>query len=138
MIGKEKNFDNLKKNTNTKHLEIFFVHETFSQIKQTQWIFVLMWQILMFVQSRQISHPSGPHLSVTPDIPSTSSGFYSNTSSQRESPTNTGSTPGTPGPIRFHLGRQHPQNSPGLIQTRVSGIILICKCQRLESVFVDS
>nr|XP_022300005.1 DDB1- and CUL4-associated factor 1-like isoform X2 [Crassostrea virginica] len=72
--------------------------------------------------SRQISHPSGPHLSVTPDIPSTSSGFYSNTSSQRESPTNTGSTPGTPGPIRFHLGRQHPQNSPGLIQARGSCI----------------
>ena len=92
----------------------------------------------MLVQSRQISHPSGPHLSVTPDIPSTSSGFYSNTSSQRESPTNTGSTPGTPGPIRFHLGRQHPQNSPGLIQARVGGIILICKCQRLVSVLVDN
>lgn len=70
--------------------------------------------------SRQISHSTAAHISGTPDIPSTSSGYYSNSSSQRESPTNPGSTPGTPGPIKFHIGRQHQQFSPGLVPVRGS------------------
>eukprot|EP00105_Crassostrea_gigas_P019132 XP_011437507.1 PREDICTED: protein VPRBP [Crassostrea gigas] len=70
--------------------------------------------------SRQISHSAAAHLSGTPDIPSTSSGYYSNSSSQRESPTNPGSTPGTPGPIRFHIGRHNQQFSPGLVPVRGS------------------
>ncbi|XP_062610768.1 DDB1- and CUL4-associated factor 1-like [Saccostrea cucullata] len=70
--------------------------------------------------SRQMSHPLASHATLTSDVPSTSSGLHSNSSSQRDSPTNSGSTPGTPGPIRFHLSRQHPQASPGLGQVRAS------------------
>ncbi|XP_055999036.1 DDB1- and CUL4-associated factor 1-like isoform X3 [Ostrea edulis] len=70
------------------------------------------------LNSRQVNHPSASYSTIPSDIPSTS--IHSQAVSRKDSPTNSGPAPSTPGPIRFHLGRQLSQASPSLPQAKAA------------------